>query len=171
MRRYRKWQARKRTELQDRSTKSATRRLRRRARREHRHATHVNHAIAKKLVAVAQRTGRGIALEDLSGIRDRVRPRRDQRATHSSWPFHQLGSFIVYKAKRVGVQVITVDARYTSRMCPGCGHTARNNRFDRDHFRCRQCGLAGPADHVAGINVRNRARSAWVPVNVPEPAA
>ncbi|WP_086665463.1 RNA-guided endonuclease InsQ/TnpB family protein [Lentzea kentuckyensis] len=171
LRRYRRWQVRKRAELEARRTKSATRRLRRRARREHRHVTHLNHAIAKELVAVAKRTGRGVALEDLSGIRDRVRPRRDQRAIHSSWPFQQLGAFIEYKAKRVGVRVITIDPRYTSQMCPGCGHTARNNRTSRDLFRCRQCGLAGPADHVAAINVRNRARSAWVPVNVPEPAA
>ncbi|WP_223165465.1 RNA-guided endonuclease InsQ/TnpB family protein [Lentzea indica] len=171
LRRYRRWQLRKRAELQAKRTKSATRRLRRRARREHRHVTHVNHTIAKELVAVAQRTGRGIALEDLSGIRDRVRPRRDQRATHSSWPFHQLGTFVEYKAKRAGVPVITVDARHTSQMCPRCGHTARNNRSDRDHFCCRRCGLAGPADHVAGVNVRNRARSAWVLVNVPEPAS
>lgn len=171
LRRYRRWHARKRAELQARRTKSATRRLRGRSRRENRHVTHVNHTIAKKLVAVAQRTGRGIALEDLKGIRDRVRPRRDQRAIHASWPFHQLGAFIEYKAKRAGVRVISVDAHFTSQMCPGCGHTARNNRFSRDRFRCRMCGLAGPADHVAGINVRNRARSAWVPVNVPEPAA
>jgi IS605 OrfB family transposase len=171
LQRYRRWHARKRAELQARRTRSASRRLRRRARREHRHVTQVNHEIAKKLVAVAQRTGRGIALEDLSGIRDRVRPRRDQRATHSSWPFRQLDVFIVYKAKRAGVPVITVDTRYTSQMCPRCGHAARNNRLNRDCFRCRQCGLAGPSDHVAGINVRNRARSVWVPVNVPEPAA
>ncbi|MDT7783446.1 MAG: putative transposase, partial [Pseudonocardiales bacterium] len=126
--RYRRWHARKRAELQARRTKSATRRLRKRARREHRHATHVNHTIAKKLVAVAQRTGRGIALEDLKGIRNRVRPRRDQRAVHASWSFHQLGAFVEYKAKRVGVKVISVDARFTSQMCPSCGHTARNNR-------------------------------------------
>lgn len=171
LQRYRRWQVRKRAELQARRTKSAVRRLRRRSRRERRHVTHANHVIAKELVAVAQRTGRGIALEDLKGIRDRVRPRRDQRAVHASWPFHQLGTFIEYKARRAGVRVVVVDARFTSQMCPGCGHTARNNRLSRDCFRCRMCGLAGPADHVAGINVRNRARSAWVPVNVPEPAA
>ncbi|GAA3638335.1 hypothetical protein GCM10022267_26020 [Lentzea roselyniae] len=114
--------------------------------------------IAKNLVAVAQRTGRGIALEDLSGIRGRVRPRRNQRAVHASWSFHQLGAFIEYKARRAGVRVITVDARFTSQLCPDCGYTARNNRFSRDGFGCRMCGLAGPADHVAGINVRNRAR-------------
>lgn len=171
LQRYRRWQTRKRAELQVKRTKSATRRLRRRARRERRHAAQINHTIAKELVAVAQRTGRGIALEDLSGIRDRVRPRRDQRVTHSSWPFHQLGVFVEYKARRAGVPVITVDARYTSQMCPRCGHTARRNRPHRDHFRCLRCGLAGPADLVAGVNVRNRARSAWVFVNMPEPAA
>ncbi|WP_211337102.1 zinc ribbon domain-containing protein [Lentzea atacamensis] len=63
-----------------------------------------------------------------------------------------------YKARRAGVRVITVDARFTSQLCPDCGYTARNNRFSRDGFGCRMCGLAGPADHVAGINVRNRAR-------------
>ncbi|GGN04772.1 hypothetical protein GCM10011609_50070 [Lentzea pudingi] len=87
--RYRRWHARVRSELQARRTKSATRRLKRRARRERRHAAHVNHKIAKQLVAVAERTGRGIAFEDSSGIRDRVTVPRHQRATHSSWPFHQ----------------------------------------------------------------------------------
>lgn len=38
-------------------------------------------------------------------------------------------------------------------------------------FLCRRCGLAGPADHVAGINVRRRARSAWVFVNMPQSEA
>jgi IS605 OrfB family transposase len=169
--RYRRWHGRKRAELQAKNTTSATRLLKKRARRETRHASHVNHRIGKEIVAVAQRTERGIALEDLGGIRDRVRLRRDQRATHSSWSFHHLGRVISYKARQAGIPAITVDARHTSQMCPRCGHTARNNRSNRDWFSCRRCGLAGPADHVAGINVRNRARSAWVFVNMPAPAA
>jgi IS605 OrfB family transposase len=167
--RYRRWHARKRAELQAKGTRSANRRAKRRAKREARHAAHINHKISKEIVAVAQRTGRGVALEDLGGIRDRVRPSRDQRATFSSWPVHQLEEHLRYKACRAGVPVIAVDARYTSQMCPRCGHTARNNRPTRDHFCCRRCGLAGPADHVAGVNVRNRARSAWVLVNGPVP--
>ncbi|MER7820916.1 transposase, partial [Streptomyces sp. NPDC096153] len=147
--RYRRWHARKRAELQAKRSRSATRRAKRRARKEARHAAHVNHRISKEIVAVAQRTGRGIALEDLGGIRDRVRPFRDQRAALSAWPFHQLEAHIRYKARRAGVPVIAVDARYTSQMCPRCGHTARNNRPVRDAFCCRRCGLAGPADHVA----------------------
>ncbi|MFI0446719.1 RNA-guided endonuclease InsQ/TnpB family protein [Actinomadura sp. 6N118] len=169
--RYRRWQARKRAELQAKGTRSAIRRAKRRAKREARHAAHVNHKIAKMVVADAQRTGRGIALEQLDGIRERVRLRRHQRATHSSWPFHQLGEFIAYKARRTGVPVLEVDPAYTSQRCPipWCGHIERANRPTRDQFRCRWCGFAGPADVVAGINVRNRARSAWVFVSMPVP--
>ncbi|MFT9478933.1 transposase [Streptomyces sp. 11-1-2] len=165
--RYRRWQARKRAELQAKKTRSATRRLARRAKREHRHATHVNHVISKEIVSVAQRTGRGMAVEELGGVRDRVRLRRDQRGTLSAWPFHQLGQHLAYKARRAGVPFLEVDPAYTSQRCPRCGHTGRANRPDRDHFRCRRCGLAGPADLVAGVNVRDRARSAWVFVTMP----
>jgi transposase len=46
---------------------------------------------------------------------------------------------------------------------------------DLDNFQggfcCRRCGLAGPADVVAAVNIRDRARRAWVLVNVPLPAA
>ncbi|WP_406343972.1 RNA-guided endonuclease InsQ/TnpB family protein [Streptomyces sp. NBC_00648] len=167
LRRYRAWCARKRTELQKKQTRSATRRLARRAQKEQRHATHINHRISKEIVSVAQRTGRGIAVEELDGIRDRVRLRRDQRATLSSWPFHQLGQHLAYKATQAGVAFLEVDARHTSQRCPRCGHTEKANRPDRDHFCCRRCGLAGPSDHVAGVNVRNRARSAWAFVTMP----
>ncbi|NVI90043.1 IS200/IS605 family element transposase accessory protein TnpB [Actinomadura sp. BRA 177] len=168
--RYRRWQAHKRAEIQAERTRSAARLLKKRARREARHARHVNHKISKQVVAVAARTGRGIALEELSGIRGRVTVPRDQRARLSSWPFHQLGEFIAYKARRQGVPFIEVDPAYTSQRCPRCGHTERANRPARDHFCCRRCGLAGPADVVAGVNVRDRARSAWVFVNMPQPA-
>ncbi|WP_434097035.1 zinc ribbon domain-containing protein [Streptomyces mirabilis] len=61
-------------------------------------------------------------LEDLAGIRERVRLRKPQRVTHSSWSFHQLGSFIAYKARKAGAPVVHVDPAYTSRTCAGCGH-------------------------------------------------
>ncbi|MFJ2740207.1 RNA-guided endonuclease InsQ/TnpB family protein [Streptomyces sp. NPDC087440] len=168
--RYRRWQAHKRAELQAKKTRSAKQRLKKRAKKEARHATHLNHKISKTVVAVAQRTGRGVALEELRGIRDRVTVPRDQRARLSSWPFHQLGAFLAYKCRRSGVPFVEVDPAHTSQRCPRCGRTERANRQTRDHFHCRRCGLAGPSDHVAGVNVRNRARSAWAFVNMPDPA-
>ncbi|WP_225991539.1 RNA-guided endonuclease InsQ/TnpB family protein [Actinomadura montaniterrae] len=170
--RYRRAQARRRAELQRKKaagSRSAARRLTRRKAREGRHAANINHKIAKQIVADAQRTGRGIALEELSGIRGRVRLRRHQRVTLSTWPFHQLGTYIAYKAERAGVPVLQVDPAYTSQRCPRCGHVARGNRPDRDHFCCRRCGLAGPADHIAAVNVRQRARTAWAFVSMPDP--
>ncbi|WP_285567148.1 transposase [Actinoallomurus iriomotensis] len=144
----------------------------RRSKREARHASNENHKISRQIVAVARRTERGIALEELSGIRDRVRLRRHQRTTHSSWPFHQLGTFIQYKALRAGVPFLEVDPAYTAQRCPvpWCGHTKRANRPDRDTFACRRCGFAGPADVIAATNIRKRACVAWAFVSMPVPA-
>jgi len=159
--RYRRRMARARAELQAKATKAAKKRLKQRSRREARHAAHVNHKISKEIVSAAERTGRGIALEDLDGIRERVRLTRSQRGRISNWPFHQLAQHISYKAQRAGVAVVTVDARHTSQMCPLCHHTERANRKTRDEFECRGCGLAGPADVIAAVNVRARGRMAW----------
>ncbi|MDX3265958.1 zinc ribbon domain-containing protein [Streptomyces sp. MI02-2A] len=64
-----------------------------------------------------------------------------------------------------------MDPAYTSQFCPRCGHTGRANRCTRDHFHCRPCGLARPADHVAGVNIATRGATAWVFVNMPDPAS
>lgn len=168
--RYQRQAQRKRAELQAKQSRSAKRRLARRRKKESRHAAQINHEIANGIVSVAQRTDRGIALEQLRGIRERGRFRRDRRDAFHKWPFHQFGAFLQYKAQRAGVPFVEVDAHYTSQMCPRCGYTARANRPERDLFCCRRCGLAGPADHVAAVNVRQRARVAWAFVNTPAPA-
>ncbi|MGW0594026.1 RNA-guided endonuclease TnpB family protein, partial [Streptosporangium sp. NPDC002607] len=103
-----------RRRLQAKQTKSAKRLLRRRRRAEARFAANTDHTIAKQIVTEAARTGQGIALEDLRGIRDRVRLRKPQRVTLHSWSFHQLGRFIAYKAARAGVALVHVDPAYTS---------------------------------------------------------
>ncbi|MGI5289490.1 RNA-guided endonuclease InsQ/TnpB family protein [Nonomuraea polychroma] len=170
---YRRKMAQVRAELQAKGTKSARRKLKRRAKRERRFAIQTNHVIANEIVADAQRTGRGIAVEELAGIRDRVRLWPSQRATISNWPFHQLGECLAYKARRAGVAFVEVDPAFTSQMCPNrwCGHTARANRPSRDSFRCGSCGFAGPADHIAALNVCRRASAVWAFVNMPnEPA-
>jgi putative transposase len=137
--RYRRRQRALRRKLQARHTTSARRLLARRRRKEARFARDVNHCIAKKIVTEAERTSRGIALEDLGGIRERARLRKPQRVTLSSWAFAQLGSFIGYKARRAGVPVVYVDPAWTSRTCADCGHTGRRNRVSQARFICRSC--------------------------------
>jgi putative transposase len=144
--------------LQAKQTRSARRRLRRRSGRERRFATDVNHRIANELVRRAERTGRGIALEDLKGIRGRIRAPRSQRGALHSWAFGQLKQLIVYKAQLAAVPVnADVDPRNTSRQCPRCGHTNKRNRFSQAQFRCVECGHRGHADHIAACNIAGRA--------------
>jgi IS605 OrfB family transposase len=150
--------ARRKAGLQGRGTKAAKRRLCKLAGREARFRKHVNHEISKVLVATAERTGRGIALEELTHIRRRVTARRGQRARLHSWSFAQLRAFVSYKAKRAGVPVLFVDPRYTSQACSRCGCIDRKNRPDQATFLCTSCGHADAADLNAARVIRARAK-------------
>ncbi len=120
-------------------------------------ARDTNHCISKRIVSKAQRTGSGIAMEDLSGIRGRTRVRRRQRRTMHSWSFNQLRRFVLYKAALAGVPVVFVDPRNTSRTCIECGHIDKRNRPNRDTFHCCSCGFSGAADSIAAENIRRAA--------------
>lgn len=149
--------SRLRSKLQRKQTRAATRRLKKLSGRERRFATHTNHVISKQIVETAKGTGRGIALEDLKGIRDRVTVRKSQRAVLHSWAFAQLRAFITYKAKLAGVPLIAVDPRNTSRECSACGHIDKRNRPNQSTFRCLACGHAEHADINAARVIASRA--------------
>jgi putative transposase len=160
-----------RQKLQKKNTKSAKRLLRKRARTEARFAADVNHQISKRIVAEAERTGRGIAVEELTGIRERVRLRKPQRATHASWAFAQLGVFLTYKAARAGVPLVYVDPAYTSQRCTHCGYIDRRNRTSQAEFVCRDCGfIAEHADILGADNIAHRAAHTWAQSTVPSAA-
>ena len=146
-----------RSKLQKKCSRSAKQKLKQLSGKEARFATDVNHCISKQIVAQAKGTQRGIALEELKGIHDRVTVRKKQRATLRSWSFNQLRAFLTYKAALAGVLLVAVDPRNTSRECSHCGHTAKQNRKTQDEFTCVQCGFALHADINAAINIRSRA--------------
>jgi IS605 OrfB family transposase len=146
-----------RAKLQAKGTRSAKRKLKRLSGKERRFAKDTNHRISKQIVAKAKGTKRAIALEDLSGIRQRVTVRRRQRATLHSWAFYQLRQFVEYKSKRAGIPVVLVNPRNTSRTCPECECVDKANRKTQSEFSCVACGFAGFADHIAAINIGRRA--------------
>jgi len=128
--------------------------------KEARFRKHENHCIAKQIVATAKGTGRGIGLEDLEGIRDRVSARGgEQRNRLSGWAFFQLRTFVEYKAALAGVPVVAVDPRNTSRTCPECGHCEKANRKSQSEFECRACGHRSHADLVGARIIGSRARA------------
>jgi len=146
-----------RKKLQKKNTKSAKRLLAKRKRKERRFANDVNHVISKQLVDKAKALGLGIALEDLKGIRDRVKTVKSYRRQHANWSFYDLRTKITYKAQLAGVKIVFVDPRNTSRMCSVCGYISKKNRPNQSTFLCQVCGFSCNADLNASINIGRRA--------------
>ncbi|MET8954530.1 transposase, partial [Streptomyces sp. NPDC004533] len=57
------------------------------------------------------------------------------------------------KAESAGREAIAVDPRNTSRRCPECGHTAKENRPTQEKFHCHECDHQAHADTVGALNV------------------
>jgi IS605 OrfB family transposase len=149
--------AKRRAGLQKRGTKAAKRRLVKLSRQQARFQKHTNHCISKAIVIEAERTGRGIAVEELTHIRSRVTARRRDRARLSNWSFGQLRVFLTYKAKRAGVPIVAVNPRHTSQQCSCCGTIDKRNRPDQATFSCVSCGHTDHADMNSARNIRARA--------------
>ncbi len=146
--------------LQKVGTKSAKRRLKEKSGREYRFQTDLNHIISKALVKKAALSRKALALEDLTGIRQRTTVRREQRYERQSWAFYQLRQFLTHKAAWAGVCLVLVDPRNTSRTCSACGHCEKANRRNQASFHCQRCGMQMNADHNAAINI-SRAEVKW----------
>lgn len=158
---YKRWlYAKKRQEAQSKGTRASKRFLRRQKRRERRFVTDSNHCIAKDIVnkALQRFDSPIIAMEDLKGIRQQKYIGKTHRTRLNKWAFYQLQQFIEYKALEKGIPVIYIDPKYTSQMCPKCGHTERSNRNrKKHHFQCKKCGYQSNDDRSASINIRDRA--------------
>ena len=99
---------------------------------------------AKAVVSVAQRSGRGVAVED---------PKRLLRYKQHAARF--FGNRVLLLASLVGVPVRSVAPPYTSTTCSHCG-SAKTFRY-RCMFRCLGCGFTHNADFNASCVIRYRA--------------
>ena len=59
-------------------------------------------------------------------------------------------------ARKYDIAVSTVQASYTSKMCPVCGCIEDENRSSQETFECVKCGHKDNADFNAAKNIRNR---------------
>lgn len=156
--------ARLRKKLQQKGTRSATRRLIAISGRERRLKADTNHTIAKRII---QRNPRSlIGLENLTDIRERTKRRKGKKAStkqrkanaaYSKWSFAELHGMIVYKATLNGCMTVKVDAHHTSQMCPRCGYTTRENRPHHGLlFDCQSCHYHLHSDLVGARNIALR---------------
>ncbi|HLG64954.1 MAG TPA: transposase [Ktedonosporobacter sp.] len=176
--------ARLRKRLQHKGTRGSKRRLRRIEPRERRLKAQANHCVAKQIIEQHPHTL--IGLEHLTDIRERTKRKRRRRKKNgkgtepvspkarkanrvsSQWSFAELHNLISYKAALSGSLAIKVDADYTSKRCPRCGHTEDANRPQKGLlFVCqnKRCGYTLHADLIGARNVTLRTllvRHDWI---------
>jgi len=114
--------------------------------RERRFQAWVNHNISKTIIQQAKSTQAFVAIEDLTGIRERTnqQPRsKTERRRSNSWAFYQLRVFLEYKGIRDGVEVVAVPSAYTSQTCHCCLHIGLRSQ---KKFKCSNCNWSGDAD-------------------------
>jgi IS605 OrfB family transposase len=156
--------ARLRKRLQQKGTRSATRRLVAISGRERRLKQDANHVVSTRVVS--QHPHSIIGLENLTDIRERTKRRKGKRAStkqrkanaaYSKWSFAELHAMIAYKALMHKSMAIKVDANYTSQACPCCGHTSRENRPNKGLlFVCQNCHYTLHADLIGARNLALR---------------
>jgi len=164
--------ARLRKRLQKKGTRSATRRLVAISGRERRLKQDANHVVSKRIVT--RHPHSLIGLENLTDIRERTKRKHGKKASskqrkanarQSKWSFAELQALIAYKALLHGSMAIKVDAHYTSKACPMCGHTCDENRPKKGLlFICQNCHYTLHADLVGARNITMRtllARQDW----------
>lgn len=106
-----------------------------------------NHFISKRVVEFALFYGCGtIHLEKLSY-------KAPEEKVLDKWTYHELQTYIEYKAAEKGIVVKYVDASYTSKKCHACSNEDKENRQSQERFKCVKCGLNINADLNAAINI------------------
>jgi IS605 OrfB family transposase len=143
--------AKRRKKLQERGKHRAVKKLEQRERRQ---VTHINHKLSKEIVGLAERAACGIRLEDLSGIRQTTKQRKETKSDNGQnrayWPFYQLETFVAYKAALRSIPVEKIPAPYTTKTHHDCGHLGIRKGND---FYCEHCDKHEHADGNAARNI------------------
>ena len=154
---YREHRQKVRSSIQSKGTRNSRKLLKRLSGKEKTHASIVNHTIAKSIVQSAKEQGKGIAIENLTGIRFTSKRRNKMfRTKLGKWNFSMLRQYIEYKALLNGVKCIAVDPRYTSQTCSTCKHIGKRTN---KHFKCSNCGNDMDADVNASLNIATLGRA------------
>ena len=99
-----------------------------------------NHIFSKSVIEFAQKHNAGvIQLERLTNI---GKDKNNEVTTSGKfltryWSYHELQTFIEYKADAVGIEVRYINPYHTSQTCSFCGHYEAGQRIDQPTFICK----------------------------------
>lgn len=148
---YREKRQKIRSSIDSKGTRNCNKLLKRLSGKERTCSKIINHTISKSIVKSAKEEGKGIALENLKGIRFSANNKGKKfRSKIGKWNFSQLRKMIEYKAKREGIPVIAINPAYTSQMCNSCFYIGKRNG---KIFKCENCKTISDADINAAKNI------------------
>ena len=95
-----------------------------------------------------------VVIEDLTGLHQKRRSKSFNRLKNT-WSPAMFESLLRNKCEILGIEVVSVDPKYTSHECNGCSHIDKKNRKS-SVFKCIRCGHVDHADINGSKNIRDR---------------
>ncbi|MCL7383701.1 MAG: transposase [Thaumarchaeota archaeon] len=133
--------------------KKAYRAIKRLRHKERRVVNDILHKISRAIVNEALENDSMIVLGKLRGIRKKGKGRKFNRKLNNGFPYYRLSQFIEYKAKWLGIKVVKVSEKNTSKACHKCGN--KGLRIG-SLFKCPKCGYSCNADYNGAVNILKR---------------
>jgi IS605 OrfB family transposase len=90
-----------------------------------------NHMVSKRIIDFAlKHHAKYINIEYLEGY-------NIEEFFLRNWSYYELQQYIKYKAAKYGIEVRSVNPRFTSQVCSICGHWGESQRISRSNFVCK----------------------------------
>ncbi len=122
--------------------------------RERRITNDILHKISKTIVNEALENDSMIVLGKLKGIRRSKKGKRSNRKLNNGFPYYRLTQFIEYKARWLGIKVVRISERNTSKTCHKCRSIGLRIG---SLFKCSSCDYICNADYNGAMNILKRA--------------
>jgi len=106
-------------------------------------------------VEVAKRRSYAVAIDDLTGLKEKIRELpKEHRTKMTLLAYRRLLWWIKWQAAKRGVVVVEVDPRGTSTTCPKCG--GKMTEVGHRRMKCTACSYEEDRDVVAILNIEKR---------------
>jgi putative transposase len=136
-------------------SKKAFRKLKKIREKEKRVVDDALHKISRTIVNEALKNNSMIVFGDLKGIiKEKKKEMKKSRKFRFGFPFYKFSKFIEYKAKWLGIKVIKIDEKYTSKTCHKCKSIGLRVG---SLFKCLNCNYQCNADYNGAMNILKRA--------------
>ena len=123
--------------------------------KESNYVREINHKISTEIIRIAKKYPNAvIILENLKGIRDKIRWNKKMNKKAHSWAFKELENMIVYKAHDNSIAVRRVYPKSTSSACKNCFGNIRRSPSNR--AVCETCKKEYNADWLGAVNITRR---------------